>query len=180
LADRLAIDGYVAGGASMGCGTALHAAVQAPERVNGLLLVIPPTGWETRRAQVAVWSQLAASVETDGVDAFIDGVLELESPDPFTGRREWEESMNVQRQMSPMRLATVLRGAATADLPPRDAIRTLSQPALILAWTGDAGHPVTTAEQLADLLPNSELALASTWDDLRTWTDRALAFLTNV
>ena len=120
LADRLDIESYVAGGASMGCGTALHAAAQAPDRVRGLLLVIPPTAWETRQAQVAVWSQLAAAVEAHGVDAFIDGVLEHESPDPFVGRREWAESMNVQRQMSPAQLATVLRGAGTADLPDRD------------------------------------------------------------
>ena len=178
LADRLGVKSYVAGGASMGCGTALHAAVQAPDRVRGLLLVIPPTAWETRRAQAAVWGELAAGVEADGVDAFIDGVLELESPDPYLGRTEWADSMNVQRQMSPDRLATVLRGAATADLPDRDAISELTQPALILAWTGDAGHPVSTAEQLADVLPNAELHLASTWDDLQTWTDLAGTFLT--
>ncbi|MCP5025342.1 MAG: alpha/beta fold hydrolase [Actinomycetia bacterium] len=180
LADRLTIESYIAGGASMGCGTALHAAVQASERVEGLLLVIPPSGWETRQAQAAVWSQLAAGVEANGVDAFINGVLELESPDPFLGRSEWEESLNVQRQMSPEQLATLLRGAATADLPDRDAIRSLSQPALVLAWTGDPGHPATTAEELAELLPNSELCLASTWDELQSWTDRATTFLTSL
>lgn len=180
LADRLGIGSYVAGGASMGCGTALHAAVQAPDRVKGLLLVVPPTAWETRQAQTAVWSQLAAGVEAHGVDAFVDGVLDLESPDPFVGRSEWADSMNVQREMSSEQLATVLRGAGTADLPDREAIGSLGQPTLILAWTGDAGHPETTAEQLAELLPAAELHLASTWEELRTWTDRAANFLANM
>lgn len=179
LADRLTIDTYIAGGASMGCGTALHAAVQAPERIEGLLLLTPPTGWETRQAQVAIYSQLAAGVEANGVDVFIDGILEMDPPDPFVGRSEWADSLNVQRQMSSEQLATVLRGAATADLPDRDAISSLSQPTLVLAWTGDPGHPATSAEQVAELLPNSELSLASTWEDLQTWTDRAVSFLTS-
>jgi len=161
----------------MGCGTALHAAVQAPEGIEGSLLVLPPTGWETRQAQVTIYPELAAGVEADGVDVLIDAVLELEPPDPFVGRSEWEESLNVQRQMSSERLAIVLRGAATADLPDRDAIGSLSQPALVLSWTGDPGHPATSAEQVAELLPNSELCLASTWEDLQTCTDRAVSFL---
>jgi pimeloyl-ACP methyl ester carboxylesterase len=51
---------FVAGGASMGCATALHAAVAAPERVEALVLVIPPTAWETRTAQAQMY---AAGVE---------------------------------------------------------------------------------------------------------------------
>ena len=39
---------YVLGGASMGCCTAREAALQAPERVAGLVLVLPPTAWRTR------------------------------------------------------------------------------------------------------------------------------------
>ncbi len=179
LADRLGIGSYIAGGASMGCGTALHAAVQAPDRVRGLLLVIPPTAWETRQAQAAIWDQLAMAVETDGVDAFIDGVLELESPDPFDGRTEWADSMNIQRAMEPGQLATVLRGAATADLPDREAVRSITQPTVILAWTGDAGHPASTAEELAKLIPGSELHLASTWDDLQNWTELAVQLTTS-
>ncbi|MEU3726274.1 alpha/beta hydrolase, partial [Streptomyces sp. NPDC031705] len=37
-------------GASMGCGTVLHAAVRAPARFSRLGLLIPPTEWETRAA----------------------------------------------------------------------------------------------------------------------------------
>jgi len=39
------------GGISMGCATSLHAAVLAPDRVIGLVLVAPPTAWETRHRQ---------------------------------------------------------------------------------------------------------------------------------
>ena len=50
-------------------------------------------------------------------------------------------------------------------------------PALILAWTGDPTHPVSTAEELAELLPSATLQLATTSEDLATWTDHLVDFL---
>ncbi len=41
---------FVAGGSSMGCATSIYAALLAPERMKALVLVIPPTAWETRAA----------------------------------------------------------------------------------------------------------------------------------
>ena len=178
LADAVGVDRYVAGGASMGCGTALHAAVLAPERIEGLLLVIPPTAWESRQERVAIWDQVALIIETQGVEAFLAAMEAMPDPDPLLGRHEWTLARaRTTRATDPARLAGVFRGAATADLPPRDQIRTISAPALILAWSGDAGHPVSTALQLAELLPNAELAVAGTWDEMQTWTDRATQFV---
>ena len=178
LTASLGIDRYVAGGASMGCGTALHAAVLAPERIEGLVLVIPPTAWETRQERVAIWDQVAGIIEHDGIDGFVANMARMPVPDPLTGRQAWfDANAAAARRSGPERLATVVRGAAHADLPPRDAIAGLSVPALILAWTGDPGHPVSTAEALAALLPASELHLASTWDDVRSWTGRIVDFL---
>ena len=51
VADDHGLDRFVAGGASMGCATALWAAVTAPERIDAMVLAIPPTGWDTRPAQ---------------------------------------------------------------------------------------------------------------------------------
>ncbi|MDH5290997.1 MAG: hypothetical protein OEY41_13460, partial [Acidimicrobiia bacterium] len=81
------------------------------------------------------------------------------------------------RRTDPVRLAGLFRGAGHADLPARDAVATISVPVLILAWTGDPGHPQSTAEQLAELAPQAQLHLASTWDELQAWTDHTLAFL---
>ncbi len=63
LADQLGIGTFVAGGAPMGCATALHAAVTAPERIRGLLLVIPPTAWESRAAQIDTYRAMADLIE---------------------------------------------------------------------------------------------------------------------
>ena len=179
LADALGIGPYVAAGASMGCGTALHAAVAAPDRVEALVLVIPPTGWETRAAQTDVWEQSAQIIETRGIDFFIAARAAVDPPDPYVGddeRRARQDAFT--RSWDPARLAHVLRGATRANLPERDAIATLTVPTLILAWTGDPIHPVTTADELARLLPHAEVHVASTRAEVDAWTDHLAAFLT--
>jgi pimeloyl-ACP methyl ester carboxylesterase len=178
LADELGIGRYVAGGASMGCGTALHAALLAPDRIGALLLVIPPTAWETRQERVDIWEQVASLIERKGIEAFIEGMEAMPRPDPLVGRTDRDEAFERNaRSADPRRLAGVFRGAGYADLPPREQLAGLGLPALVLAWSGDPAHPESTAHQLAELLPRAELHVAHTGDDLRTWTDRAARFL---
>lgn len=181
LTRSLAIDRYIAAGASMGCGTALHAAVAAPERIRALVLVIPPTAWETRAERVEIWDQVAGVIERKGVEGFIAGMAMMPNPDPLVGRSEWDEmAARNARRADLERLAGVFRGAGHADLPTRDQVKAIVVPTLVLAWTGDPGHPASTAEQLADLMPQAQLSLASTWDELQTWTDRTLSFLSSL
>ena len=63
------------------------------------------------------------------------------------------------------------------DLPEQDAISAIDVPTLILCWTGDAGHPFSTAERLAELIPNSHISVASTFDQLTRWTDTINSFI---
>jgi 3-oxoadipate enol-lactonase len=84
------------------------------------------------------------------------------------------------RSADPHRLATVLQGAATADLPPREQIAAIEVPTLVLAWSGDTGHPVSTARALEELIPGARLHLASTGTELARWTDEARRFLAAV
>lgn len=178
LADANGIDRYVAGGASMGCGTALHAAVAAPERVERLILAIPPTAWETRAGQVDQYEATAHVIATRGVEPVIAAGRLIAPPDPLVdddGRLDRRAAH--LRATDPERLARVFRGAGRADLPDRDAIAGIDRPVLILAWTGDPTHPMTTAEELHRLLPDSELAVATTPAELASWTDLVAGFL---
>ena len=74
-------------------------------------------------------------------------------------------------------LAAIFRGAGTADLPLPEDLATIEAPTLVLAWSGDPGHPVSTAKRLGTLLPNSDVVISSTREDLDTWTSRCAAFL---
>lgn len=178
LADRLGIDRYVAGGASMGCATALFAALAAPERIERLVLAIPPTAWETRAAQTSVYETMAGLLEAGELDALLAGIDDAPVPDPFGADDRWKERSRERLLAADHdRLALVFRGAALTDLPTPDDLRTIATPAVLLAWTGDSGHPVATAEALHDLLPDTQLHVASTADDLARWTTLTAEFL---
>ena len=178
LIDYLGISDVILGGASMGTGTALHAALELGDRVRGLLLVIPPTGWDERAAQVDVYEQMASIVEAKGVEPIITASAALPPPDPFVGSDEYRERRAAtMRAATPERLAANLRGAGHADLPAVERLATLAMPALVLAWTGDTGHPVSTAERLGETLPNVDVVISSTAEELATWTQRTIDFL---
>ena len=169
LAEQLNIDRYIAAGASMGTGTALHAAVQAPDRILGLVLVIPPTGWETRTAQRDLYLERADVIEGGELDRVVAAARSIPPPDPFGS--DWHDRFERNlRSADRERMAHVLRGAATADMPDPDEIRTIRVPTTILAWTGDPGHPIGSAERLAELIDGSTLVVASSASDLERWT----------
>ena len=159
LCDVLALEHPIAGGASMGVATTLHAAVRAPERFAALVLFIPPTAWETRRAQADLYGFGAALVDEHGVDAYLDAVRSALRARPMQGLGEagQEEMLAAMGARSAPELSRLLRGAAASDLPDPDEIAKLEVRALILPVRDDPGHPLSTAERLHDLLRGSEL-----------------------
>ena len=182
LVDRLGIGQVVLGGASMGTATALHSAALLGERLRGLVLVIPPTAWETRTEQARMYDTMASIVETKGVEPLIAASANLAPPDPFlddVGVYKQRRAASL-RAADPARLAAVFRGATSADFPSEDAVASIAVPTLILAWSGDPGHPVSTVDRLAELMPDTEVAVASTMSELATWTDRVVAFLSKL
>ncbi|CAN5565087.1 alpha/beta hydrolase [soil metagenome] len=150
-------------GPSMGTGTLLHAAVADPARFRTLTLVVPPTAWATRRGQSAGYEEMANLVETAGVAAFVAAGRASTPPPAVAG------APDTVPDVPDHLLPSVLRGAATADLPPPEALTRLLQPTLILAWTEDPTHPLSTATALQDLLPHSRLDVAERPEDVATW-----------
>lgn len=180
LADQLGFARFVAAGASMGAATSLWAAVTDPSRLDGLVLVIPPTAWESRPAQREVYRAGADLVESEGIDALADARDRL-APAPLFASHP--DVLALQRQNllenDARVLPSVYRGAADSDLPEPDALRDVDLPALILAWEGDPVHPVSTAEELSSLLRGSELHVAADLDSVRrSWPEIVRRFLT--
>ena len=181
LIDALGFPEVVIGGASMGTATALHAALALGDRVRGLVPTIPPTAWDTRRDQAQLYEAMAQMVDDGGVEPLIEASAAAPPPDPFVEINNFNELRAASlRRADPERLAAVFRGAAHADLPDPNAVAGIAAPTLILAWSGDPGHPISTAERLVELMPNAELSVASTLGELFAWTDLVADFLSRL
>jgi 3-oxoadipate enol-lactonase len=177
LTDALGIESFIAGGVSMGAATALHAAVDAPERVKGLVLVLPPTAYETRAVQADEYTLGADLVEERGVLAYVQRESEEPVPDILSPIAEVYHS---PPKIADEWLPAALRGAGSSDLPARELVHAIAVPTLVLAWDTDPGHPLSTAEDLVELIPQAELEVAGQLADVVGWTDRVEEFLDRV
>jgi 3-oxoadipate enol-lactonase len=160
-------------GASMGTGTLLHAAVQAPERFRRLVLAAAPTAWQTRAGQADMYEQTAALVEREGLRVFESMLAQRPLPPVFSHLTRYPSQLAVPDALMP----PVLRGAARSDLPPLTVLAKMAVPTLLLAWEGDPVHPVETARLLATMLPSAQLHVARNPDELRQWGNIAVRFL---
>jgi pimeloyl-ACP methyl ester carboxylesterase len=174
LADVLGVECFGAGGVSMGAATALHAAVLAPDRIVGLVLVLAPTAYETRAAQAERYAADAELVERRGRDAYVARTNAEPIPEIL---RSFMPAYAFEPAVRDELLPVVLRGAAASDLPAPELVRTITAPALLLAWETDAGHPVSTSSRLAELLPNAQLHVARRLRDVAGWTSCVEEFL---
>src|SRR3954453_21025460 len=133
LLEELGIERAALGGASMGAATALHAAVSAPDRVEALIVAVPPAARGARRVPAAMLRTASTTVRVAGKGAFLR-VARLTVPPPIL-RGELEPfARSVVAgfdQLPRGRLAAILRAASEGDLPPDPALAALDVPALV-------------------------------------------------
>lgn len=162
-------------GLSMGTGTVLSAAMLAPDRFAAIALGAPPTAWETRADQGVLYERLAQMVEQLTKEEFLALLAKTPIAPIFAETPHYPGRPTPPFSLLP----SVFRGAGRSDLPVRAELLTLAVPTLILAWTTDAGHPVSTAHSLRDALSASSLHESNTTSDIETWASRAAAFFTD-
>lgn len=149
VADAHALDGFIAGGVSMGAMTALCAALAAPARVRALVLVSPPPLWQARAPHAQAFARASAVMQRRAV-----------------------------RHPDGAALAMLYAGAAAANLPePRTLERLRDTPVLIVAWEGDAAHPLASARTLQAGLPRACLVVLAHADDHAARDDAIGLFL---
>lgn len=159
LADALGIERFVAGGASMGCATTMHAAVMAPQRIERLVLLIPPTAWATRPAQQTLYRGTKEILCEGGKAPFMmmfQQAMRLRSLVPGFEPAS-ETLLQTLTEWDSEALALVFGGNAGSDMPAREALEPLQIPAMIVSVDGDRSHPVSSAEGLQACLRNSVL-----------------------
>jgi 2-succinyl-6-hydroxy-2,4-cyclohexadiene-1-carboxylate synthase len=141
----------------MGGRLCLHLAVVRPDLVRRLVLLSTTAGIEDpaeRAARRAADDDLAASIERDGVDAFLARWLALPL---FATLPPDAAGADDRRRNTASGLASSLRlaGAGTQE-PLWDRLGTLDMPVLVVAGALDAKY-VAIAERLAGLVPHATL-----------------------
>jgi len=151
---------------STGCGTVLWAVSREPDRFRRLVLTVPPTVRAERRAQGEIYRAAASLIELRGAEAW-SRLVDQFPPIPLLDRGGWSRARRIPVELAV--LPAVLRGAAASDLPADEVLAAMPHETLVLAWTTDVNHPTSSAEYLADVLPNARLVVADDPDQVRGW-----------
>lgn len=161
ILDALDIERAVLGGASMGAHTAIRVALDAPERVSGLVLATPSfMPGERDEDELARWDRLAEGLRTGGVEGFVAAYGEPQVPE------QWKDTVfKVIRR----RLAAHDHPRAVADaleIVPRSApfdslddLERIAVPTTVVPSrdAADPGHAFAVGEVYADRIAGARL-----------------------
>lgn len=149
-------------GYSMGGRVALHVALAHPDRVAALVLLSATAGIEDeveRARRAAADEALAASVETDGVDSFVDRWLALPL---FSGLPPEGRFADERRTNSARGLAMSLRRAGTGTQEPLwDRLAGLTMPVLLLAGAHDEKFAAINRRMAEAIGPNATFVVVA-------------------
>jgi pimeloyl-ACP methyl ester carboxylesterase len=164
LMDERGIGRAVLAGASMGAHTLLRFALEAPDRVAGMVVITPayePEGNDDPR-RLARWDALADGLERGGVDGFVEAYGEPRVPE------QWKETVlkvlgqRLSQHEHPQAVADALRVVPRSrpfgDLGDLVAIRV---PTVVVADRDDAdpGHPLAVGEAYARAIQGARLVV---------------------
>jgi pimeloyl-ACP methyl ester carboxylesterase len=178
------------GGQSMGAASALLAGISAEQRAEqsdslptpaGLILVTPPTLWDQRSAQADKWAKLGKLLLKPNASV-LRMLMQISPPLPQYLLQDKEKielycaHLQQQSERSAGRLQRVLEDAAASNLPPKEDLH-CELPALILAWENDPTHPVSSALALAERLPNADVQIAGSLEEVTRWSESIERFM---
>lgn len=170
--DACAIDCAVLAGASMGAHTLLRVALDAPERVAGVVAVTPAFSPDAP-PDLARWDALAEGLRSGGVEGFVAAYgVEDEVPEGWqdTVRTVLRQRMAQHDDLGALAdaLQQVPRSQPFASL---DALAALDVPAVVVASRDEAdpGHPLAIGEAYAAAIPGAELLVEAAGRSPLAW-----------
>ena len=151
--------GKVLVGYSMGARMALHAAIQHPYAMTGLVLVSGTPGIEDdseRAARVQADEELASRIESIGTSAFI---LEWIKQPLFAKSKFSNEEIQDRSRNTPTSLATSLRKCGTGQQEPLwEQLQEINIPVLLICGARDEKFS-DIAKRMNQLIPHSTLRI---------------------
>jgi pimeloyl-ACP methyl ester carboxylesterase len=152
---------FVLAGHSMGAHTAVAYALAHPDRLTGLALIGPVYLGEIPPASLDYWDGLAAALDQNGVDGFVDYIDRRQGIDPA-----WRDSIlgftrtRMLLHRHPRALVEALRQVPRSrPFDSLEELKRLKTPALVVASHdgADPGHPYAAAAAYAERLPEAKL-----------------------
>lgn len=169
LLDELGIAEAVVGGVSLGANVSLQVAVQAPERVRGLLVEMPVLEWAVPGAAM-VFLPMLLGVHYAAPLARAIAALARRVPRTSIGALD---SFVTTLTLEPEGAAAVLHGMLVGPITPTYEERhAIAAPALIIGHKVDFIHPFTDADHLTRQMPNARLLEARSIMELRVRPER--------
>jgi pimeloyl-ACP methyl ester carboxylesterase len=161
VADQVGEGAFVLAGHSMGAHTAVSYALRHPGRVAGLVAIGPTYTGTVAAESLQYWDGLAAALEADGIDGFVDYIDSRQGIDPA-----WRDSVlrftreRMLRHRHLDALVVALREVPRSRPFKRfEELERLEVPTLVVAShdAADPGHPYATAVAYAKRLPQARL-----------------------
>ncbi len=175
LLDELGLERAVLAGVSMGAHTILRLALDAPERVAGLVVITPafdPVSRADGVRRLRRYDALAGGLRAGGIDGYVAAYDVARLPPA------WRESATTFLRQSLARhehldavadaLRAVPRSRPFADL---HALEAIACPAVVVASRDEAdpGHPLALGEDYAELLPHGRLVVEDEGSSPLAW-----------
>jgi 3-oxoadipate enol-lactonase len=140
LLDELGVGRVSACGLSLGGAVALRLALDAPERVDRLVLA----STSARFGPPETWQERADTVRERGMEAVVGGVRERWFTPEFPDVRRFEETMLATDPEGYARCCEAIR-----DWDARDELGAMTAPTLVVSATHDPSTPPEHGEELA-------------------------------
>lgn len=158
--DACGVERAVLAGASMGAHTLLRVALDAPERVAGVVVVTPAFDPGAPR-DFARWDALSEGLRSGGIEGFVKAYrVEDEVPEA------WRDTVRTVLRQRMAQHADLSALADALHATPRsrpfeslDELGALSVPAVVVASRDEAdpGHPLAVGEAYAAAIPGARL-----------------------
>lgn len=157
--DERGLDRAVLAGASMGAHTAVRTALEAPERVAGLVLVTPAYLPDEPK-DLDRWDALAHGLREGGVEGFLAAYGDPGVPDAMRKTVLTVVRQRLGRHLHPEAVADALEQIPrSAPFDDAEDLRAITAPTVVVASRDEAdpGHPLHVGEAWASLIPDAEL-----------------------
>jgi pimeloyl-ACP methyl ester carboxylesterase len=155
-------------GTSLGAGAICHLLARRPDRFERLVFLLPAAldlPFEHRESFLRTAELLERLPTAEAIDAILSEGGRLAKYEETPWLRDFD--LALWEDMNPVGVARAIREVVDdVAVEDREALRAVEAPALIVCREGDLIHPAELGRVLARLMPNAELVVAGSEEDL--------------